>query len=92
MPASQRPKVLSVRLPEPEVRRVKSIAARRGITLQEAVRQALEAWALESRNPPLEPLEALRGSLADFDVSKVMREDREIERKHEERLLGRRLH
>ncbi|MGH9345178.1 MAG: ribbon-helix-helix protein, CopG family, partial [Terriglobia bacterium] len=44
MPASQRLKVLSVRLPEPEVRRVKSIAARRGISLQEAVRQALEAW------------------------------------------------
>lgn len=83
--------MLSVRLPESEVRRFKSIAARRGITVQEAVHQALEAWAFESLNPPPEPLEALRGSLADFDIDKVMREDREIERRHEERLLGRRL-
>lgn len=82
--------MLSVRLPESEVRRFKSIAASRGISVQEAVHQALQAWTYEPPNAPLEPLEALEGSLADVDVFKVVREDRKIERRHEKRLLGRR--
>jgi len=42
--------------------RIKSLAASRGVTLQEAVHQALEAWA--SYLPPAVelPLDALQGS------------------------------
>ncbi len=40
----QTSKLLAVRLPEAERRRVKSLAASQGLTLQEAVRQALDAW------------------------------------------------
>jgi hypothetical protein len=45
MPANRPLKLLSVRLPEPEFRRIKSIAAHRGVSLQAAVHEALEAWA-----------------------------------------------
>ena len=38
---------LSVRMPETESRRVKVLAARLGLSLQEVVRQALDAWVLE---------------------------------------------
>jgi hypothetical protein len=38
-------KLLAVRLPEAERRRIKSLAASQGLTLQEAVHQAMEAWA-----------------------------------------------
>ena len=38
---------LSVRMPETESRRVKVLAARLGLSLQDAVRQALDAWVLE---------------------------------------------
>jgi len=38
-------KLLAVRLPEAERRRIKSLAASQGLTLQEAVHQAIEAWA-----------------------------------------------
>jgi hypothetical protein len=37
-------RLLAVRLPEAERRRIKSLAASQGLTLQEAVRQALDAW------------------------------------------------
>src|SRR5271167_4336308 len=40
-------KVFSVRLPEAERRRVKSLAASLGLSLQEVVHQALEAWMLQ---------------------------------------------
>ena len=42
---NQPTKLLAVRVPEPERRRMKSLAALRGLTLQEAVHQAIEAWA-----------------------------------------------
>jgi hypothetical protein len=45
MPLSQQVKKLSIRIPELELRRIKSLAALRGVTLQQAVRLALEAWA-----------------------------------------------
>jgi len=45
-------KVFSVRLPEAERRRVKSLAASLGLSLQEVVHQALEAWVLQ-HNPQL---------------------------------------
>ncbi len=38
---------LSVRMPETEGRRVKVLAASLGLSLQEVVRQALDAWVLE---------------------------------------------
>ena len=79
MPASKHFKVLSVRLPEPEVRRFKSLAASRGVSVQEAVHQALETWASETRNTPSEPLDALEGSLAEVDVETLMRQERETE-------------
>ena len=60
-PASKHLKVLSIRLPDPEVRRFKCLAASRGISLQEAVHQALETWASEIQKTALEPLDALEG-------------------------------
>ncbi len=38
-------KLLSVRLPEAERRRIKALAASQGLTLAEAIREAFEAWA-----------------------------------------------
>ena len=43
-------KLLAVRFPEAEMRRIKSLAALQGLSLQEAVHQALEAWA--AKLPP----------------------------------------
>ena len=79
MSASKAVRVLSVRLPEAEVRRIKSLAATRGISVQEAVHQALQSWASEIQKSPLEPLDALEGSLADVDVEALLRQDREAE-------------
>jgi len=79
MTASKQISVLSVRLPQTELRRFKSLAARRGVTLQKAVRDALRAW--ESNNGPnrILSLDELQGSLAGFDTVRAMREDREHE-------------
>jgi len=79
MPASKQVGVLSVRLPEPELRRIKSLAASRGVTIQEAVHQALEAWASHFRPAVAPPLDRLQGSLAGFDVEKLMRRERKAE-------------
>ncbi len=79
MPASEHLKVLSVRLPESQVRRVKSLAATRGVTVQEAVHQALESWVSEIRHPAAEPLRALEGSLADVDIVSLMRREKKSE-------------
>jgi Ribbon-helix-helix protein, copG family len=79
MPASKHLKVLSVRLPEMEVRRFKSLAARRGVSVQEAVHQALKAWASQIQKTPLEPLDVLEGSLADVDIKNLMRHERKVE-------------
>jgi Ribbon-helix-helix protein, copG family len=38
-------KLLSVRLPEAERRRIKALAASQGLTIGEAIREAFEAWA-----------------------------------------------
>jgi len=79
MPANKHVAVLSVRLPEAELRRIKSVAASRGVTLQDAVHQALGVWA--SHLPPAvaPPLDALEGSLAGVDVEKMMRRDSKAE-------------
>jgi len=79
MSASKQVAVLSVRLPASEIRRFKSLAARRGVTMQQAVREALRAWTSGSNPADLLSLDQLRGSLAGFDAIKLMREDREAE-------------
>jgi hypothetical protein len=79
MTASKQIAVLSVRLPKPELRRVKSLAASRGVTLQEAVHQALEVWSSQLQPAVALPLDALQGSLARLDVEKLMRQERKTE-------------
>ena len=79
MLATKRQKLLSVRLPEEEVRRVKSLAAQKGISLQEAVHQAISAWDSPIPEASTESLDALQGSLADIDVDLLMREDKDLE-------------
>jgi Ribbon-helix-helix protein, copG family len=79
MPLSKQVAVLSVRLPQQELRRIKSLAASRGVTLQEAVHQALEAWASRPDAAASLPLDALQGSLAEVDVEKLMRQERRAE-------------
>jgi hypothetical protein len=79
MQASRQIKVLSVRLPASEVRRVKSVAASRGITVQEAVHQALDSWLSAFPGTGPDHLADLQGSLADIDVEKLMRDDRDAE-------------
>lgn len=79
MPASKQSRMLSVRLPEPELRRIKSLAANRGVSLQEAVQEALEAWSAQLPRA-LPPLDALQGSLAGVDWEKLRRQERKAER------------
>jgi len=79
MTASKHLKVLSVRLPEAELRRFKSLAASRGISVQTAVHQAMEAWVSEETESAAEPLELLEGSLANVDVFRLLREEKEAE-------------
>lgn len=79
MPASLHLKTLSVRIPETELRKFKSLAASRGVSVQEAVHQALERWASEAPPKSPEPLDALQGSLADVDIENLMRREKEAE-------------
>jgi hypothetical protein len=79
--------MLSIRLPEPQLRRFKSIAAIRGVSMQEAVQEALELWASNISQAPLEPLDQMQGSLAGTDFEKLRREDRDTELAHEAALL-----
>jgi hypothetical protein len=76
--------MLSVRLPEPELRRIKSLAANRGVSLQEAVQEALEAWSAQLPTA-LSPLDALQGSLAGVDVERLMRREYKAERAKDRR-------
>jgi hypothetical protein len=85
MPASQHLRTLSVRLPESEIRRIKSLAATRGVTVQEAVHQALDSWAADLRPSSPEALESLEGSLAGVNIAKLMREEKKNERRKEQR-------
>jgi hypothetical protein len=79
MSASRQWKILSVRLTESDLRRFKSIAASRGLKLQEAVHQALEAWmSLVPRTDPA-PLDTLQSSLASVDIENTMHADKEAE-------------
>lgn len=47
--------------------------------MQEAVHQALRAWAFHKQPYVSLPLDVLQGSLAGVDVEKIMREDRKAE-------------
>lgn len=85
MPASEHAKTLSVRLPEAELRRFKSLAAARGVSVQDAVHQALDVWAMLPPKERPEPLNALEGSLADVDVESLIRDQKEAERAKERR-------
>ena len=79
-PASKHLKVLSDSLtPTREVRQNSdAAAASRGISLQEAVHQALETWASEIQKTALEPLDTLEGSLGHVDIENLTRYEREI--------------
>ncbi len=79
MPARQLLKSLSVRLPEPEIRRFKSIAAHRGVSLQEAIHEAIQTWTSERPKADRLTMEALRGSLASTDVEVLRRAEKDAE-------------
>jgi hypothetical protein len=64
-------RILSVRLPEADLRRFKSTAAARGVSLQEAVRIALQTWTAGEIAPPT--LDELQGSLRGVDLLGVLR-------------------
>ena len=57
-------KRLAVRLPEPAMRRIKALAALRGVSLQDAVYQALEAWASQPQPGDTHALDQQPGSFA----------------------------
>jgi hypothetical protein len=78
MSASRHFKVLSVRLPEPEIIRFKNMAASRGVTVQEAVHLARETWA-SGVSQTRESFNALQGSLAEVDVEDLMRRELQAE-------------
>jgi len=73
-------KLLAVRLPEADKRRFKSLAASVGISLQEAVHQALDVWAsvLEPEGAPT--LCPPPGHLAGVDSKKPRRRGRATKR------------
>ena len=85
MTASEQLRVLSVRLPEAELRRFKTLAANRGVSLQEAVHQALNAWGSGYPKTSPEPLDVLEGSLADVDLTDLLEKDTELELAKDER-------
>jgi hypothetical protein len=72
-------------MPVPELRRIKSLAASRGVTIQEAVHQALQAWASHLQPAVALPLDPLQGSLARVDLEKLMRQERKAERTKDRR-------
>jgi hypothetical protein len=80
MMANQSTKLLAVRLPEAEKRRIKSLAASQGLSLQEAVHQAMEAWASQLGAEGALPFVPLSGSQASSDVQKAGRQGRAAKR------------
>jgi hypothetical protein len=69
-------KLLAVRLPEAERRRIKSLAASQGLTLQEAVHQAMEAWASQLQAEGAFTLAPLPGFPTGTDLPKTKRRRR----------------
>ena len=80
MPLSQQVKKLSIRIPELELRRIKSLAALRGVTLEQAVRRALEAWASQPEKEAASPHAAQPASLAGVPTEKPERQARAAKR------------
>jgi hypothetical protein len=68
MPSSET-KLLSVRLPEAEKRRVKIMAASQSLTMGQAIHQAFDAWALQLQSRATAP-DATRGASAGADSEK----------------------
>jgi ribbon-helix-helix CopG family protein len=85
MSSSKHMKMLSVRLLEPELRRLKSIAANRGVSVQEAMEEAIEMWTSRPPGSRAEPLDALEGSLSGVDIHALMRREREVELNQDQR-------
>src|SRR5271157_4735845 len=71
MPASET-KLLSVRLPEAEKRRIKIMAASQGVTIRQAIHEAFDAWALQLQSPAPTP-DAARGTPAGADSDRPRR-------------------
>ncbi len=57
-------KLLSVRLPEAERRRIKALAASQGLTIGEAIREAFDAWASQLQRQGASPPDALAMALS----------------------------
>ena len=66
-------RLLAVRIPEAERRRIKSLAASQGLTLQEAVHQAMEAWAVKLQAEGAVAFEPLAAPGANTDLQKAKR-------------------
>ena len=73
-------KLLAVRLPEAEKRRFKMLAASQGLTLQQAVHEAIEAWASKLQREDTPPLNPLATAPASADSQKPRRQDRAAKR------------
>jgi predicted DNA-binding protein/uncharacterized protein (DUF433 family) len=82
MPASET-KLLSVRLPEAEKRRIKILAASEGLTIAQAIHEAFDAWVahLQSRKRAPEA----RGTSAAGDSEKPSAPSRAATPKHDQR-------
>jgi len=62
-------KLLSMRLPEAEKRRIKIMAASQGATIRQAIHEAFDAWALQLQSRAPTP-DAARGAPAGADSDK----------------------
>ncbi len=51
-------KLLSVRVPDAEKRRIKSMAATQGLTIRQAIHEAFDAWALQLQSRAPDPHQA----------------------------------
>lgn len=80
-------KVLSVRISQAEMRRLKSLAATRGMSVQKAVQEALDLWETQVSAPAAVPSDDLRGSLTGVDILALRREEKEKEMGKDRRRL-----
>jgi len=83
MPSSQHTKKLTIRLPDLELRRIKSLAALRGVTLQHAVRLALQAWASQPQPGTTSP-----DALASVALQTPTRQDHAAKRTQDKRRVA----
>ncbi len=83
MPASET-KLLSVRLPEAEKRRIKVLAAGEGLTIRQAIHEAFDAWVAHLQSRGRSP-EAARSASATGDAGKPSRPKRAATPQHDQR-------